>query len=64
MSDPVVHLMGFSLPRTEAFSLVWVGLVLVAGLVAVALSLAEERRKARREAESNRPLCCDNRMVI
>lgn len=63
MSDPV-HLMGFLLPRTEAFSLVVVGLVLGACLVAIALALADERRKARLEAEENRPLCCENPMVI
>lgn len=45
MNDPV-HIMGFSLPRTEVFSLVVVGLVLGAGLVAIARSLAEERRRA------------------
>lgn len=63
MSDPV-HLVGVLLPRTEAFSLVVVGLVLVACLVAIALSLADERRKARREAERNRARCCENPMVI
>ncbi len=63
MNDPV-HLIGFSLPRTEVFSLLVVGLVLGAGLVAIVLSLAEERRKARREAESTRALCCEDPMVI
>jgi hypothetical protein len=63
MNDPV-HLMGFSLPRTEVFSLVVVGLVLLAGLVAIALSWAEERRMTRREVEDSRPLCCENPMVI
>jgi len=64
MSDPVVRLMGASLPRTEVFSLVVVGLVLLASLVAITLALAEERRKARRETESNRPPCCETPMVI
>lgn len=42
MIDPVVHVMGYALPRTEVFSLVVVGLVLAAGLVAIGLALAEE----------------------
>ncbi|MCP9439817.1 MAG: hypothetical protein NNA20_13605 [Nitrospira sp.] len=63
MNDPV-HIMGFSLPRTEVFSLLVVGLVLGAGLVAIVVSLVEERRKARRAAESARTLCCENPMVI
>lgn len=61
MIDPVVHLMGYSLPRIEVFSLVVVGLVLVAGLVAIALALAEERRKAKREAQDKRPPSCKTR---
>lgn len=64
MSDQAVQLMGFSLPRTEVFSLLMVGLVLGAWLVAVALSLVEEREKAGREAESIQPFCCENPMVI
>ena len=64
MSDPVVRLMGFSLPRIEAFSLVVVGLVLVACLGAIVLALAEERRKARRAAQDTRPPCCESPMVI
>ena len=64
MIDPVVHVMGYSLPRIEVFSLVVVGLVLVAGLMAIGVALAEERRKARREAQDKRPPCCKNPMVI
>ncbi len=60
MIDPVVHVMGYALPRIEVFSLVVVGLVLVAGLMAIGVVLAEERRKARREAQDKRPPSSEN----
>jgi hypothetical protein len=64
MSDSVVRFMGISLPRPEAVSLFVVGLVLVAYLVAIALALVEGRRKAKREAGSDRSRRDDSQMVI
>jgi hypothetical protein len=64
MSGSAMRLTGFSLPLTEVFSLVVIGLVLVAILAAVVVSLAEERRKARRVTQDTRPPCCESPSVI
>lgn len=64
MIEGGVHVMGLLLPRTEALSLLVVGLVLGAWLVAIALSLEEERQRARYEPASAIPLWREDPIAI
>jgi hypothetical protein len=64
MTVGVVQVMGLLLPRTEVLSLLVVGLVLGAWLVAVVLSLVEERQEAKYEPASAIPLWCEGPIAI
>jgi hypothetical protein len=64
MTVGMVQVMGLLLPRTEVLSLLVVGLVLGAWLVAVVLSLVEERQEAKYESASATPLWCEGPIAI
>jgi len=64
MSGPAVRFAAFLLPLTEVFSLLVVGLVLVAGLATIAVSRAAERRTAKRRLRESQPPGCESPSVI